>query len=541
MKSTKCAIALCSVLVVVNLTACGRALNNTWRKMSPPSAPSQLPPASAPAQLPTLSQADTQKLDKLSRAAIAAAKNRDYAAALKLNQDGLKAAEELKHDGWRSYFIAYIGDNYEELHRNKESLEFRLQALEMDAEFDDNPDRPALLWGVGRSYSRLRQWDLALDYYSKALKLSESLGDEKRAAGVLRDIGSMFRNQDQYDTALEYQLRALKLREKLGDKRDVAAGLDGVAAAYFSLSRYGEALDYHSRALVINQKIGFDRGSAFSMAGVSVADAHLGNHETALKLRNASLKIFENLHDRELTASGLNNLAWLYAEMGRYRSAEECARKADQMNQTMGEDADPSQLPEVLAYLSRRAGRYDQAIQYAQKSLSVNPDPKRKRAIYSELCSEGYAYNRMGKYQMALDRFKEALTYCAEIHAIEGAATCNYGIGVSLAGLNDLDGAMNSGKQALQARKRIKSPVTIADSLNSLGDICAKKGRTTEALDYHRQALALFQKLGNYQDIAETLGNIASDYQKLNDSGNASLYLRQAASARNKAAVQNGM
>jgi non-specific serine/threonine protein kinase len=64
-------------------------------------------------------------------------------------------------------------------------------------------------------------------------------------------------------------------------------------------------------------------------------------------------------------------------------------------------------------------------------------------------------------------------------------------------------------------------PVTRALALKAAGNLARDHGDHQAALDYHQDALVLFEKMGREADIASVLNNTGNVYNDLGDSGSA--------------------
>ncbi|MHA2496623.1 MAG: tetratricopeptide repeat protein [Candidatus Hodarchaeales archaeon] len=81
----------------------------------------------------------------------------------------------------------------------------------------------------------------------------------------------------------------------------------------------------------------------------------------------------------------------------------------------------------------------------------------------------------------------------------------------------DLDRALEYHQQALAIKEELGNKSDIAASLDNLGLIYTSKGDFNRALEYHQRGFVIFEKLDNKHDIARSLNNLANAYARKGD------------------------
>lgn len=189
-------------------------------------------------------------------------------------------------------------------------------------------------------------------------------------------------------------------------------------------------------------------------------------------------------------------------------------------------EAADAHLPD-LAYHAYAAGLWEKALSYARRmgdqalalgaprsaieqftraieasrQLGRAPDPVLRRA-------RGQAYEVRGEFERARDDYEAALE-AARAVGDQGAEWQGL-LGLGFLWLaRDYERAGDFLRQACELARRMDDRQRLAHSLNRLGNWYGNMERPRQALDLHRQALAIFRDLANQAGIAETLDLVA--------------------------------
>ncbi|MFF4734753.1 ATP-binding protein [Streptomyces sp. NPDC001262] len=130
-----------------------------------------------------------------------------------------------------------------------------------------------------------------------------------------------------------------------------------------------------------------------------------------------------------------------------------------------------------------------------------------------------------GRHEDAFRRGLEALALCQEIGDAWGEAVTLTNFGIAQEQLGQIEEAIDLHRQALALYGGIDGDVDAAWgealSLTSLGTAHAQLGQATEALDHHRRALDRYRLIGDPWGEARTLTNMGAGYRQLGRFGEA--------------------
>jgi DNA-binding CsgD family transcriptional regulator len=175
-----------------------------------------------------------------------------------------------------------------------------------------------------------------------------------------------------------------------------------------------------------------------------------------------------------------------------------------------------------MAYHFYEAGAWEQALEYSQRAgeeaqamyasrvaieqftraldatnhLGISASPK----IYQ---ARGQSYEILGEFKHACSDYEHALEIACSVHDPRAEWQSLIALGSLWAG-SDYTQTGAYYQQALALARDMDDPVTLAHSLNRLGNWHVNIEQPREALQYHQEALTLFQQAHDQQGIAET-------------------------------------
>jgi len=251
------------------------------------------------------------------------------------------------------------------------------RALGLFRQAENRRGEAAALYGIGFSYMRL--WDMAkaAEYLRPALELFRAEGNRHEEARTLNSLGGASDNLLKPQEAMAYYAEAIKGWEATGDLTQKGNTLSNLGKLHDDFGEWQKALEYYDMALA-----NYDASEA----------AEAGNER-----HRASI--------REKRAVTLYNIGYVYIVFGDFAKAHEYLRRSLALHEkARGRGMAHTQI----AYAHVMAGEPRPALEQCQVALplleSVN-DPRRAQT----LTVEGMAYESLGEYQKALDKYQEAL------------------------------------------------------------------------------------------------------------------------------------
>lgn len=153
----------------------------------------------------------------------------------------------------------------------------------------------------------------------------------------------------------------------------------------------------------------------------------------------------------------------------------------------------------------------------------------------------GYAYNRVGELQKALEFYEQALSIWRTLTSHQhNAADTLYNLGGTYAYIGKPAEAVRSYQEAIKLRRLLGNKNGIAYALNSLGQVYINVGEFQSALEAYQEALRLRIEIGDIGGQARTLSNISGVYFYLGEFQEALNYCKQALPFRRTAGDRRG-
>ena len=247
-----------------------------------------------------------------------------------------------------------------------------------------------------------------------------------------------------------------------------------LGTAYLSID-LAEGLRYGNTAEDLAKKTDYQRGLGFAHKLLGLGYVYQGNYLEADIEFKASLAVFEAIDFKDGISNILNNLGSL--------------------SFVMGDDA--------------------KSIDYHLQSLRVAEEIDNKFRIATNLNNIGTVYaNKEATYDKALDYFLRALPIFEEIEYPEGIGTASVNIGETYFKAGSYDSALNFFETSI---RMYEGTADAALALSYVGEIYAGRNDFENAFKYHEQAVAITEKLGAQQLLAQSLLSLAKTLNKKGD------------------------
>jgi serine phosphatase RsbU (regulator of sigma subunit) len=173
--------------------------------------------------------------------------------------------------------------------------------------------------------------------------------------------------------------------------------------------------------------------------------------------------------------------------------------------------------------------QYPQAIDYYLKVVDLGVKLKDSLAIHYGYNSIGNLYNKNGEYRLSLDYYNKGLSASLAYKVYENVIADYVVIGTIDARQGSFPAALESYINALKANtEHTKNEKSEAIIYVNIGNVYNGEHDTAKAMKYYKNALALFDKINETDNVAVLLGNIGNIYMDAGDYPNAEKYQLQA-------------
>jgi tetratricopeptide (TPR) repeat protein len=236
-----------------------------------------------------------------------------------------------------------------------------------------------------------------------------------------------------------------------------AISFSTVLYRYLLGGHHHDALIVHGRAAQAAEHSGDRIGRAGALANMSTAEVLLGRHEAALGHLEQARQIFRHAGDIPGQARTLNNLGVAETRLGRYQDAAEHLLESMELHRRAADSPGQARALTNLGNLESRMGRDEDAIRHYDQALHLYRET-------GDRVGEAVLLSNLGGAEVKLSRYEQA-----EEHLT----------------------------QALDLDRELRNAAFEASTLDSFGTLYARRGDAERAATYHRDAMALFLRLGD--------------------------------------------
>ncbi len=166
-------------------------------------------------------------------------------------------------------------------------------------------------------------YDQALERTREALRIQIEIGDEPNRALSLNNIGLIYDLQGEYSESLTYYQQALEIRERLGNPYEIADTLHNLAETYSFLGNYTKAQDHYLRALEQRRQATDEIGAAYESFSLGRVYGYQGRFAAGLAAIDEALEIFRRLEETgSWSVEALGGRGNALSLLGRFDEAE---------------------------------------------------------------------------------------------------------------------------------------------------------------------------------------------------------------------------
>ena len=327
--------------------------------------------------------------------------------------------------------------------------------------------------------------------------------------------------------------RTVALAKDQDQPESMTYGLYYLAESKLTELKYGEALRLALRALDAAQRVEDQSEMDEVLARTAFVAGRCRFHAHKYKEASAVLRLAGTYADKlpdmpELKSRILGEHA-LCQLMGGDRDL--AAKRLDEAWNAMSEQ--PSNLAEAVSLAVRAGHIYGRRRQFHQSLYWGRKAEARLEELNNPTTSFDVRQILM-QCSAQLNESDDAIKYgrLAMAHARNGEdPRAKLAVGMMLASQLDrtqqYDDAQRLYREILQWARQLKLDKTIADMHNNIGFIEVRRGNTDAAAESLNQALKIYQRLQNQQDVIRVMTNLAMNAQQAGEYEAAKAYLHK--------------
>ncbi len=258
------------------------------------------------------------------------------------------------------------------------------------------------------------------------------------------------------------------------------------------------------------------------------------NPSEAQKKARAIIYYSKKNNKDKIYARGLELLGKAKYYLSEYDSAIFFLQKADSLFIVLGNQTKNAEILEKIGscYYSGKA-EYDKAMKYYLKSFDIRDKIQDTLGIAYLLNNIANIYYKQNLRDKARQTYKQALLYAKHTKDKKIYSIILNNLGAEYAYIKEYDTALFYYFKALELKKQLDNPISLAVTYGSIGSIYKSMGKLSEAEKYYQTALKILRTKNKYY-YAVILNKLADIYIKENKYTQAIDTLNQALQIANQ-------
>lgn len=305
--------------------------------------------------------------------------NTNSESALAYAQECLELSRRIKFKEGEAKALKSIGTANHLVGNYVASIEFRLEAIKLLDELNDQKEIANISINIGNSYFQQRQYDIAFEYYMKAKELSEEINEEKIYAKALNSIGHIYKIRNELQNALENNEIALKIWEKYEDEEGIIYCTVNKGMINHRLGDSKEALECYFKALELKRETNAEElESHYIYNNIAITYSQMGELQESNLYFFKSLKFVKMLNKTYSTSTIFINIARNYIELNNYPLARAYTDSAMEIAKILKSQSICTECYSNYSNIFRKTGDFKKALTFKEKYYHL------KDSIYSE-------------------------------------------------------------------------------------------------------------------------------------------------------------
>jgi len=294
-----------------------------------------------------------------------------------------------------------------------------------------------------------------------------------------------------------------------------------LGTAYLSTD-INEAIKYGIEARDLAENVNHKKGLGFALKLLGLGNAYKGNYVEADVQFKASLEVFESINFKDGISNILNNLGSLNFSLGEdTKSIDYHLRSLKIAEEINNKYRISTNLNNIGTVYANKPATYEKAIEYFLRVLPIFEELNYTEGIGTATVNIGEIYFKRGLYDSALTFFQTSIKMYEG--TADAALALSY-LGEIYAERNDFKNAFNYHNQAVAVTEKLGAQQYLAQSLLSLAKTIKKKGDLIQSIETYKKALTISEEIRAKQEIKNSYESLAGGYAEVGDFKNAYKY-----------------
>jgi len=323
------------------------------------------------------------------------------------NKKALKLREEINDEKGCAMSYANIGNLYVANNEHTKALEYYMKALKLNEESSISKPNPILFSSVASCYAQMGNVSTALDFYLRADSAAEELGNIRSIIITKTNYGLYCEHTGSLKKAITIFSEALALAEENNMEYSKSILMFNLGNFYTYSEQFAKAADFYSSALPVYKEINDTVGQIKCYINVGIANSGQNLNDTALSKFIQAQKLAVQYGRPVLIAMTANFLGKQYLDLDNFTDSKYWFKNALEIALQNNLTNELYNAKLNLGWYWHQLKKYDIAIIYFEESDRI----AKLIGNVIFLKESNYAlwgcYEKLGKYQNALEAFKE--------------------------------------------------------------------------------------------------------------------------------------
>ena len=352
----------------------------------------------------------------------------DLDEALEFLEKSLKIRREIQDREGEGNTLNNIGMVYDLRGQLGLALENLEQALQLHKEIKDKEGTAENLYNIAYIYSTLGQSSLAINRYEQAFEIFNEIEYERLNSHMFNSIAFLQHEVGLWDQAIQNYQQSLKISRQQSNKVEEVNTLMLIGQLYESRQEWVLALAKYEQARDISNEIGYKLGEGEAILNITSTNTNEGS--SSLEIRTNAYEIALEIFQEEgseiskgvatmkrardkffnTDLSKTNPLSELFDRQAEY---EEALKIFQEEGHKTGEATALVQLALVeytLHSLFEPQEHFNIAYEKYSQALEIFREQGNSLGMATTLNDMGYIYRQEGKFQLALEKYQEAIS-----------------------------------------------------------------------------------------------------------------------------------
>jgi CHAT domain-containing protein len=509
-------------------------------------------------------------------------RRQEYAAAIKIGDDGLALAESWGKDKQIAIMLNYLATVYENSKDFRQAVAYNLKLEKSYLAQNDPAKANDTKKTLAKLYKELKQFDLALKQHQERLSLvkddpsakadalwetayilSENFKDDKGALKLyeecvliyleLKDTANLnimyanigYEHRVMGDSIKSYQAhgKGIALSKKSSDKTLLAYALEKAAASYAHFGRHTTEVKYYSQAFEIYKSLN-DYGKAALMSDYcGEGYAALKNFEPGLKWHKLAIDYYHLANDKAKEAGSYWDYAYMLGtSLDRREQAIAFYLLAYDLYMQVSDSVNASVMISNVGQSYWGLYNYEKAIEYHRKAIDLALKSKNMQQVANSWSKLAQLYSESNNPVASFEALRNSVAALETVNDSLQLATSYNDIANSYVKAKNYKDGFESFQKAIAIRKAKKDKSGWGISVYDMAYAYHIKGDYKNAGKYYTEALDIKRSLKEREGEIYCLSNMGSIEQAVNANYSKALeYLQQAVAVSKELNDENNL